>query len=40
VYIVSFGTDTHLMTKPGWDDVTGLGTPNGKVFADFFNPGK
>jgi subtilase family serine protease len=39
-YIISFGTDTHLRITPGWDDVTGLGTPNGKAFADFFNPGK
>lgn len=36
--VVSFGTDTGLMTTPGWDDVTGLGTPNGKAFADYFNP--
>jgi len=40
VYVVTFGTDSGLKTAPGWDDVTGLGTPNGQAFADFFNPGK
>ncbi|MBV8817858.1 MAG: hypothetical protein JO022_05835, partial [Acidobacteriaceae bacterium] len=38
--LLTFGTDTGLMTTPGWDDVTGLGTPNGKAFADYFNPAK
>jgi hypothetical protein len=37
-YLITFGTDTGLRTAPGWDNVTGLGTPNGKAFADFFNP--
>ncbi len=37
-YLLTFGTDTGLQTAPGWDNVTGLGTPNGKAFADFFNP--
>lgn len=37
-YVLTFGTDSGLTTKAGWDDVTGLGTPNGKAFADFFNP--
>jgi subtilase family serine protease len=27
-----FGTDTSLSTGPGWDNVTGLGTPNGLSF--------
>lgn len=36
--LLTFGTDTGLRTGPGWDDVTGLGTPNGKAFADYFNP--
>lgn len=39
-YVISFGTDSGLTTTAGWDDVTGLGTPNGKAFADYFNPGK
>ena len=37
-YLLTFGTDTGLRTAPGWDNVTGLGTPNGKAFADYFNP--
>ncbi len=40
VYVITFGTDSGLTITPGWDDVTGLGTPNGKAFADYFNPGK
>jgi subtilase family serine protease len=31
-YDLTFGTDSSLVTKPGWDDVTGLGTPNGLNF--------
>jgi len=31
-YVLTFGTDTSLMTAPGWDNVTGLGTPNGMQF--------
>jgi subtilase family serine protease len=38
VQLVTFGTDTHLQTAPGWDDVTGVGVPNPKAFADFFKP--
>jgi subtilase family serine protease len=34
--VVSFGTDFGLKTAPGWDDVTGVGTPNAQAFADFF----
>lgn len=30
--VFTFGTDTSLKTGPGWDDVTGLGTPNGLPF--------
>ncbi|MGA9393012.1 MAG: S53 family peptidase [Candidatus Sulfotelmatobacter sp.] len=29
---------TALHTKVGWDNVTGVGTPNGKAFADAFKP--
>ena len=36
VELVTFGTDTHLQTAPGWDDVTGVGVPKPKAFADFF----
>jgi subtilase family serine protease len=31
-YDLTFGTDTTLTVSPGWDDVTGLGTPNGLPF--------
>lgn len=31
-YVLSFGTDTSLSTGRGWDNVTGLGTPNGLKF--------
>lgn len=33
-FVLTFGTDTSLTTGPGWDNVTGVGTPNG---ADFVN---
>jgi subtilase family serine protease len=29
---LTFGTDTSLFTALGWDNVTGVGTPNGAVF--------
>src|SRR6202140_1775769 len=31
-YVITFGTDTSLTTAPGWDNVTGLGTPSGVNF--------
>ena len=31
-YDLSFGTDSTLYTKQGWDNVTGVGTPNGLKF--------
>jgi subtilase family serine protease len=36
VELVTFGTDTSLKTAPGWDDVSGVGVPKPKAFADFF----
>lgn len=33
-FVISFGTDTSLFTKPGWDNVTGLGTPNAPEFVN------
>jgi subtilase family serine protease len=30
--VFTFGTDSSLTTGPGWDNVTGLGTPNGEPF--------
>jgi subtilase family serine protease len=32
--VFTFGTDSSLTTGPGWDNVTGLGTPNGAAFID------
>ena len=37
-YVLTFGTDSSLTTTPGWDNVTGVGVPNPKAFADFFAP--
>jgi subtilase family serine protease len=33
-YTLSFGTDSSLVVGPGWDNVTGFGTPNGLEFID------
>ncbi len=33
-FVFTFGTDSSLTTGPGWDNVTGLGTPNGAPFID------
>jgi subtilase family serine protease len=35
---VSFGTDSSLSITRGWDDVTGLGTPNAPAFVNAFAP--
>ncbi|HWO34441.1 MAG TPA: hypothetical protein VNO32_37080 [Candidatus Acidoferrum sp.] len=35
-FVLSFGTDLGLHTNKGWDNVTGVGTPNAQAFADFF----
>jgi subtilase family serine protease len=35
---VSFGEDYYLKVRVGWDEVTGLGTPNAQAFADSFAP--
>jgi subtilase family serine protease len=37
-FLLTFGTDSGLATAPGWDNVTGVGVPNGKAFADSFKP--
>jgi subtilase family serine protease len=34
----SCDTPAALHTNPGWDNVTGVGTPNGQAFADSFAP--
>ncbi|HVO62661.1 MAG TPA: S53 family peptidase [Terriglobales bacterium] len=31
-FVLGFGLDSSLTTGPGWDDVTGVGTPNGLNF--------
>jgi hypothetical protein len=36
--VVSFGKTYYMTTKVGWDDITGVGTPNAKAFADWFAP--
>lgn len=33
-YVITFGTDSSLTTASGWDNVTGLGTPNGINFVN------
>ena len=35
-YSLTFGTDSSLFTNPGWDNVTGMGTPNGWNFISPF----
>ena len=35
-YALAFGTDSSLNAGPGWDNVTGLGTPNGLNFINAF----
>jgi len=34
--VITFGTDPGLATKKGWDNITGVGTPNAQAFADSF----
>lgn len=36
--VFTFGTDSSLMTAPGWDNVTGVGTPNGWNFVNALAP--
>jgi subtilase family serine protease len=36
---ITFGTDSSLFTAPGWDNVTGVGTPNGAAFFEPFIQG-
>jgi subtilase family serine protease len=35
-FVISFGVDTSLVAGPGWDQATGLGTPNGWNFVQSF----
>lgn len=36
--VLTFGTDTSLTTAVGWDNVTGVGTPNGLAFVTAIAP--
>ncbi|GAC1681822.1 MAG: S53 family peptidase [Candidatus Acidiferrum sp.] len=36
--VLTFGTDSSLVVTPGWDNVTGVGTPNGQPFIDALVP--
>ncbi len=36
--VFTFGTDSSLTTAVGWDDVTGVGTPNGMNFINAIAP--
>jgi subtilase family serine protease len=37
-FVLTFGTDTSLSTGPGYDNVTGVGTPNGAEFVNAVAP--
>lgn len=36
--VLTFGTDSSLTTAVGWDNVTGVGTPNGQAFVNAIAP--
>src|SRR5437868_6618809 len=33
-FVLTFGTDSSLTVEPGWDNVTGVGVPNGANFVN------
>src|SRR6266536_515353 len=37
-FVITFGTDTSLTAAPGWDNVTGVGTPDGLNFVNALAP--
>jgi len=37
-FVLTFGTNTSLTTGPGWDNTTGVGTPNGLNFINAVAP--
>jgi subtilase family serine protease len=37
-FVITFGTDSSLTVTPGWDNVTGVGTPNGVNFVNAIAP--
>ena len=38
IYGTTCNTPPALHTNVGWDNITGVGTPNGEAFADAFAP--
>jgi hypothetical protein len=38
IFATPCNSPTSLHTKAGWDNVTGVGVPNGQAFADSFAP--
>jgi subtilase family serine protease len=36
-FVITFGVDSSLQAGPGWDQATGLGTPNGWSFVQSFH---
>jgi subtilase family serine protease len=36
--VLTFGTDSSLVVAPGWDNVTGVGTPKGAAFVNALVP--
>jgi hypothetical protein len=34
--VITFGTDSGLKVRKGWDNVTGVGVPNAEAFANYF----
>jgi hypothetical protein len=37
-YTLPFNTDTSLFTAPGWDNITGVGVPDGVNFVNAIAP--
>lgn len=37
-FVITFGTDSSLTTAPGWDNVTGVGAPDGANFVNALAP--
>ncbi len=37
-FVITFGTDSSLATAVGWDNVTGVGTPNAEAFVKALAP--
>ena len=37
-FVLSFNTDSSLAAGPGWDNVTGVGAPDGAAFVNAIAP--